>query len=133
MGQKYVRIDSLPQSAQDRILKIRDREIARRDTKAGNVKNSGVVTVQQLDRVTRIIERGSLVGKVKGGGNAGWEATNEALAMGRMALRFFQKNPDSAKKFSKFVTHVKESGTAVHRGGNRRGNAALKQPEAASA
>jgi hypothetical protein len=102
---KSIRIDSLPEEIQRQIMALRD---------GATGGGTGVVTAQQVERALSALENGlpshpSTTGK-------GWATTNHAIAMGRVALRFFAENPTAKKQFKNYLGKLQSSGRVVTRG-----------------
>jgi len=97
---KNVRIESLPQSIQKRILAWREKIAA--------TPQPRIVTTRQLTRVHQTLEAGKFNADA-----VGWDATNNVLALGRVVLRYFEDQPEEARKFKTYVTNLQKHGKRV--------------------
>ncbi len=100
---KYIRISGLPASIQTKILALRDSGRKR----AAQGPALRFVTQRQLERVLKAIDEVSL------GERKGWEHTNQAVALGRVMLRYFEENPAAKVRFQRYTMNLQQTGFRV--------------------
>jgi hypothetical protein len=106
--QRTLHLDLLPQDVQDKILAL-----------AAKARTNGViVTTKQVEYALDVLANGIRTG------TKGWEKTNSAIAIGRVALVFFNENPEIKTKFRNHITKMQSSGRVVDRGNRPSGESA---------
>lgn len=108
--QRTLRLDLLPQDIQEKILTLA----------AKGKANGAVITTKQVEYVLDALQNGLRSGEhVKS--SKGWEKTNSAIAIGRVALLFFNENPTIKTQFKNHIAKMQSSGRVIDRGNMARG------------
>lgn len=102
---KTIRIDNLPLDVQKKMLAMRDK--ARAVKYAPHGVTLHFVTQKQLERALNAIDSVSL------GNREGWNQTNNAVALGRVMLRYFEENPAAKARFKDYTARLQSGGVRV--------------------
>src|SRR5438552_2848560 len=94
---KTIRIDLLPPDVQEKILALRD--------KALKTKSTVTVTAKSVEYALKALEEGTLIAA-----NGTWQRSNQSMALGRVALAFFNENAVAKGQFMNFISRLEATG-----------------------
>lgn len=98
-GTKTLRIDTLPENVRNQILALA----------AKASQNGSTITAKQVEYVLDALQNG-LRKDTNVKSAKGWEKTNAAIAVGRVALVFLNENPAIKTQFKNHISKMQSSG-----------------------